>query len=158
MKHHVSTASAAATSARALAVALLLAAPVAFAQTDAAKPMEAGSKGVATVQVPDADKAPSAQPVSVSVADGQQPQMAEASGEEEFEVLPLEVGDATLNLLAWQRSGQIASTTPRPIAGSVANRSYERYLKSFEYPIPERLTSTVSKSSGADSGNSSGGR
>jgi hypothetical protein len=70
---------------------------------------------------------------------------------EDFVYEPLQVGDATQGLLAWQRSGEIASTTPRPIAGSVANRSYERYLKSFEFPIPERMSSSV-KSSGSGSG------
>ncbi|MDH6591323.1 hypothetical protein M2165_001212 [Variovorax sp. TBS-050B] len=64
---------------------------------------------------------------------------------------PLRVGDATGALLAWQRSGEIASPTPRPIAGPVAFRSYERYLKSFEHPIPEYLNSSVKKAPG-DSG------
>jgi hypothetical protein len=69
------------------------------------------------------------------------------------EAPPLQVGDAATSLLAWQRDGGIASPTPRPIAGDVARRSYERYLKSFEYPIPERLNSTVK--TGASAGNSS---
>ncbi|WP_447747059.1 DUF3613 domain-containing protein [Variovorax boronicumulans] len=68
--------------------------------------------------------------------------------EEETYSLPLQVGDATLNLFAWQRSGEVASKTPRPIAGSVASRSYERYLKSFEHPIPEHMSSTVKTSTG----------
>jgi hypothetical protein len=77
---------------------------------------------------------------------------------EEFESPPpLLMGDATQSLLAWQRSGEIASRTPRPIAGSVAGRSYERYIKSFEHPIPEHLGSTVSKSKGGGA-SSSGGR
>lgn len=65
---------------------------------------------------------------------------------------PLQVGDATGALLAWQRSGQIASPTPRPIAGDVATRSYERYLKSFEHPIPEFLNSSVKQAQGGASG------
>lgn len=77
-----------------------------------------------------------------------------ADGEEFFYDEPLQVGDATQDLLAWQRSGEIASTTPRPITGNVANRSYERYLKSFEFPIPERMTSSV-KSSASGSGSGS---
>lgn len=64
----------------------------------------------------------------------------------EFEPPPLRVGDATQDLLEWQRSGVIASETPRPIPGAIAYRSYERYLKSFEHPIPEYLNSSVKKS------------
>jgi hypothetical protein len=65
--------------------------------------------------------------------------------------LPHQVGDATSSLFTWQRSGEIASPTTRPIAGSVAGRSYERYLKSFEFPIPERMNSTVKASTGGGS-------
>ncbi|RYX89638.1 MAG: DUF3613 domain-containing protein [Comamonadaceae bacterium] len=57
------------------------------------------------------------------------------------------VGDATRALLAHQADGVSASAVPRPIAGDVAQRSYERYLKSFEYPVPESFGTTV-KSSG----------
>lgn len=49
------------------------------------------------------------------------------------------VGDATAGLLALQREGSAASPQPRPITGDVAGRSYQRYLKSFEQPIPERF-------------------
>jgi len=62
---------------------------------------------------------------------------------------PLQVGDATLNLLAWQRGGEVSSAAPRPIEGNVANRSYERYLKSFEYPVPEKFSSSVKSTSGS---------
>ena len=82
----------------------------------------------------------------------------EAEAEEFESPPPLLMGDATQSLLAWQRSGEIASRTPRPIAGSVASRSYERYIKSFEHPIPEHLGSTVSKSKGGGGASSSGGR
>ncbi|GER14342.1 DUF3613 domain-containing protein [Variovorax boronicumulans] len=70
-------------------------------------------------------------------------------GESEPEYRSLQVGDATHDLLAWQRAGVIASPTPRPIPGAIAYRSYERYLKSFEYPIPEHLNSSVKTQSGA---------
>jgi hypothetical protein len=87
-------------------------------------------------------------PVPAPVPPQDQEEMAEG---EDFVYEPLQVGDATQGLLAWQRSGEIASTTPRPIAGSVATRSYERYLKSFEFPIPERMSSSVKSSSSASS-------
>lgn len=78
-----------------------------------------------------------------------QNEAANAEDAEELDYAPLQVGDATQGLLAWQRSGDIASKTPRPIGGSVAQRSYERYLKSFEFPIPERLSSTVKTTAGS---------
>ena len=56
---------------------------------------------------------------------------------------PARVGDATAGLLALQREGRAASTVPRPIAGEVATRSHQRYLKSFEHPIPERLAGSA---------------
>ncbi|MDR6427023.1 hypothetical protein J2738_003161 [Variovorax paradoxus] len=125
----------------ALTAALLFMATSAFAQTTATNSDNA--KAVATPVAAPTDK------VTATAAT----QMAEA---EEFDPLPLLLGDATQNLLAWQRSGEIASPIPRPIAGSVASRSYERYLKSFEHPIPEHLSSTVTKSNGG--GSSSGSR
>lgn len=73
------------------------------------------------------------------------PAAAEEQAAEESALQPLRVGDATEGLLAWQRSGQIASPTLRPIPGVIAHRSYERYLKSFEHPIPEYLNSSVKK-------------
>lgn len=68
------------------------------------------------------------------------------------EPAPRAVGDATSQLLALQRSGAAASPVPRPITGDVAARSYQRYLKSFEHPIPERFDTTVGTGSGAGSG------
>lgn len=58
----------------------------------------------------------------------------------------LEVGDSTRRLLAMQRDGSAASTTPRPLAGEVASLSYKRYLDSFKFPIPERFGAAVQKS------------
>jgi hypothetical protein len=62
------------------------------------------------------------------------------------------VGDATAQLLALQRSGAAASPVERPIPGDVAARSYQRYLKSFEHPIPERFDTTVGGGAAAGSG------
>ena len=131
----------------ALTAALLFTAMNAFAQTNTAKSDDAGAKAAAMPMA--------AQPVqNQATPHSQEAQMAEA---EERDLPPLRLGDATQSLLAWQRSGEIASPTPRPIAGSVASRSYERYIKSFEHPIPEHLGSTVTKSNGGG-GSSSGSR
>jgi hypothetical protein len=80
--------------------------------------------------------------------DAQPMEYVEEHADEDIALPPLRVGDATDMLLALQRSGEIASATPRPIAGPVAHRSYERYLKSFEHPIPEYLNSSVKKTTG----------
>ena len=85
-------------------------------------------------------------PASIPTAQENQEETVAADQELGYE--PLQVGDATQGLLAWQRSGELSSVTPRPIAGAVANLSYQRYLKSFEFPIPERMTSSVKSSSG----------
>lgn len=46
------------------------------------------------------------------------------------------VGAATRSLLQRQRAGLEASATPRAIPGAVADLSHQRYLKSFEQPVP----------------------
>lgn len=46
------------------------------------------------------------------------------------------IGDATHSLLQRQREGREASAAPRPIDGRVADLSHQRYLKSFEQPVP----------------------
>ncbi|WP_093347679.1 DUF3613 domain-containing protein [Variovorax sp. PDC80] len=125
-------------SASALATTLLLLATPACAQSASANPGQDGTAINSALATNEAAQS-SRGPVMPPAKDDQ----GIASEKEEFYEPALQVGDATLNLLAWQSSGQISSATPRSIAGSVASRSYERYLKSFEYPIPERLGSTV---------------
>lgn len=49
------------------------------------------------------------------------------------------IGDATKSWLELQHSGKQSSEHPQQIQGPVMQRSYERYLKSFERPIPERF-------------------
>jgi hypothetical protein len=142
---------AARSSAFGVSVALMVFAPAALAQE--AKPAAVTGSASDTTATATAFSnsacvnAQASAPVPVPPQD--QEEMAEG---EDFVYEPLQVGDATQGLLAWQRSGEIASTTPRPIAGSVANRSYERYLKSFEFPIPERMSSSVKSPSGSGSG------
>lgn len=62
------------------------------------------------------------------------------------------IGDATHSLLALQREGHAASPTPRPLAGDVATLSYQRYLESFKFPIPEKFSAAVQKSGGSGGG------
>lgn len=150
----------------ALVAVILFVATGVSAQESLVKPGQANVEAVAPVSGSDAknknaETVPSA---AASVAPMTSPQafiqgdiQPDEQMNEEFDAPPLEVGDATLNLLAWQRSGEIASPTARPIAGNVAARSYERYLKSFEYPIPERLGSTVKSSGGSGSSGASAG-
>lgn len=47
------------------------------------------------------------------------------------------VGPATKAWMELQRSGAQASTAERSLPGEIADRSYQRYVKSFEQPIPE---------------------
>lgn len=48
-----------------------------------------------------------------------------------------ERGEATRVWLQYQRSGDHASASERPMPGDVAERVYQRYLQSFSHPIPE---------------------
>ncbi|MDQ0014254.1 hypothetical protein J2W23_002645 [Variovorax boronicumulans] len=140
-----------------LFLALLATGSVAVAQETVAKPASPDARSGTNEVRAEAPKkpadAPGATPLPTDPTAGDMAQAeAEADYVYEVETEPLQVGDATQGLLAWQRSGEIASPTPRPIAGSVANRSYERYLKSFEFPIPERMSSIVKTTSDGGSG------
>lgn len=68
---------------------------------------------------------------------------ATTGAEEAYVPLRRPVGDATRDLLTLQREGRAASPTPRPIAGDVADLSYQRYLKSFTHPIPADFKSSI---------------
>lgn len=52
------------------------------------------------------------------------------------EASPARIGDATRGLLQRQREGREASATPRAIGGDVAELSRQRYLDSFQQPLP----------------------
>ncbi|MES2530385.1 MAG: DUF3613 domain-containing protein [Pseudomonadota bacterium] len=132
-----------------VAVLSTLASTAAMAQTVPLTPMTP----VTEVRVPEASPAPAANPLpqTVPLAHGA-PASVAVSEAAEVEWKPaLKVGEATSGLFALQASGAAASRTTRAVPGEVAGRSYQRYLKSFEYPIPEKFGATV-KSSGTNSG------
>lgn len=60
------------------------------------------------------------------------------------------VGDTTRRLLSLQAQGTHAGKQ-LPIPGQQASASYQRYLKSFEHPIPEFYDAAVSKNASASS-------
>lgn len=62
-----------------------------------------------------------------------------AAPAEPLRVRHIEIGSATQTLWDMQRASP--GVRPRPIDGDQASRSYQRYLKSFEYPIPEHYSS-----------------
>lgn len=125
-----------------LAVLAALASASGTAQTVPLTPMPQAAE----VRVPEAS------PASVNVAPQIHAEPMAVSGPPEAEWKPaLKVGEATSGLFALQASGAAASRTARAVPGDVAGRSYQRYLKSFEYPIPEKFGATV-KSSGTNSG------
>lgn len=51
------------------------------------------------------------------------------------------VGDVTRDWLVLQREGEQASPIERTLPGPIQDRIYQRYLQSFEYPIPENFYS-----------------
>ena len=53
--------------------------------------------------------------------------------------------------LATQTSGTYAVSDERPMPGEVATLAYQRYLKSFTHPIPERYESDSFKASSSGS-------
>jgi len=127
-----------------LAATLLIAAPAAFAQQQQQQQPQAAQPPAAKAQEPATPAPATAAPQASAQPQGQE----EMDQAEDFTHEKLQVGDATQNLLAWQRGGEIASRTPRTIAGDIASRSYQRYMKSFEYPIPERMTSSLKSNAG----------
>jgi uncharacterized protein DUF3613 len=83
-----------------------------------------------------------------------QPQNGGSAGNTEF-------GAETQAWLNLQTSNSASVSSTPPLPGEVATRIYERYLKSFTYPIPVRFTTdefntTSSGASGGGASSSSG--
>jgi hypothetical protein len=78
-------------------------------------------------------------PLPPPVAEAPLPQLPAAAAEPTA-VEPVRAegfGSDTRYWVATQISGSQSVTEVRPMSGEVAQRVYARYLKSFEYPIPE---------------------
>lgn len=105
---------------------------------------EAMAQTASTTALAPINVSPSVRPVADAQAVGAE---ADEEGVDEVQDAPvaLPVGVATRGLLALQRSGLAASLVPRPLAGGIADRGLQRYLKSFEHPIPERFQSSVAR-------------
>lgn len=52
---------------------------------------------------------------------------------------PPATGTHTRAWVELQKSGEAAAAAPRPMAGEVADKVYERYLQSYAHPIPQRM-------------------
>lgn len=52
---------------------------------------------------------------------------------------PAQPGDETRAWLQLQASGAAAVPEAAPMSGEVADKVYQRYLKSFDHPIPEHF-------------------
>lgn len=59
-----------------------------------------------------------------------------------------QIGDTTRSLFRLQASGEVAGAR-LPILGDQATSSYARYLKSFQYDIPQFFETDVAKSAGS---------
>lgn len=64
---------------------------------------------------------------------------------------PPRVGDDTRAWLQLQGSGNATTAAPRPMPGEVADKVYERYLKSFDNQIPEEFERETFVSGGGGS-------
>lgn len=98
----------------------------------------------ASVSVP--APAPTTAPTTTPVA-----QVADARPTEDS----TQVGDVTHQLFAMQAQGTQAGRH-LSIPGQEASASYQRYLKSFEHPIPEFYETAVNNGKGSASSDSSG--
>ncbi len=96
---------------------------------------------------PAAPAAPSTAPLVQTSSDGVQPA---ATGYASTPVARPQIGDATRALLQLQADGSSAGNA-LPMLGEAASRSYQRYLNSFDHPIPEYFETTVPTSSTAGS-------
>ncbi|MNI24984.1 hypothetical protein D3C73_786200 [compost metagenome] len=96
------------------------------------------SEPLATVDV-SPEQAPPPPPASAAAPD---------SGGTQLQPNTSQIGDTTRSLFRLQASGEVAGAR-LPILGDQATSSYARYLKSFQYDIPQFFETDVAKSAGS---------
>ncbi|MCO7472608.1 DUF3613 domain-containing protein [Stenotrophomonas maltophilia] len=96
------------------------------------------SEPLATVDV-SPEQAPSPPPAPAAAPD---------SGGTQLQPNTSQIGDTTRSLFRLQASGEVAGAR-LPILGDQATSSYARYLKSFQYDIPQFFETDVAKSAGS---------
>ncbi|CAH0134211.1 DUF3613 domain-containing protein [Stenotrophomonas lactitubi] len=99
------------------------------------------SEPLATVDV---SPLPAAPPIAAPAA----PQAAPDFGGTQLQPNTSQIGDTTRSLFRLQASGEVAGAR-LPILGDQATSSYARYLKSFQYDIPQFFETDVAKSAGS---------
>lgn len=109
------------------------------APAPAAAPLH--SEPLATVDV---SPPPAAAPIAAPAAPEPRPDF----GGTQLQPNTSQIGDTTRSLFRLQASGEVAGAR-LPILGDQATSSYARYLKSFQYDIPQFFETDVAKSAGS---------
>ncbi|PJL13179.1 hypothetical protein B9Y72_10475 [Stenotrophomonas maltophilia] len=109
------------------------------APAPAAAPLH--SEPLATV---DASPPPAAAPIAAPATPEARPDF----GGTQLQPNTSQIGDTTRSLFRLQASGEVAGAR-LPILGDQATSSYARYLKSFQYDIPQFFETDVAKSAGS---------
>ena len=109
------------------------------APAPAAAPLH--SEPLATVDV---SPLPAAAPIAAPAAPETKPDF----GGTQLQPNTSQIGDTTRSLFRLQASGEVAGAR-LPILGDQATSSYARYLKSFQYDIPQFFETDVAKSAGS---------
>ncbi|WP_353101904.1 DUF3613 domain-containing protein [Stenotrophomonas lactitubi] len=87
-------------------------------------------------------------PAAATAADPAAPAATPDFGGTQLRPNTSQIGDTTRSLFRLQASGEVAGAR-LPILGDQATSSYARYLKSFQYDIPQFFETDVAKSAGS---------
>ncbi|MBO1749913.1 DUF3613 domain-containing protein [Stenotrophomonas indicatrix] len=112
------------------------------APAPAAAPLHSGPLATVDVSPP-----PAAAPIAAPAAPAA-PETRPDFGGTQLQPNTSQIGDTTRSLFRLQASGEVAGAR-LPILGDQATSSYARYLKSFQYDIPQFFETDVAKSAGS---------